>query len=395
MSDFELCLPEAGGAPTLIPSVGLERRLDFRCRFPDPPERKGAEVQSLVVHLHVHYGETLGLLLASLERCLPGLGRFRLLVSVTSSQLAASLEPQLRASAVVQAAASWDLVVTRNLGRNIGPLLVDLWPRLRQADLLLHLHGKRSPENPWGDGWFEALLATLLPGSEVVGRIRRTFSAGDALGLLVPQAPPFLRPHLNWGNNFELARLLATWHPGGERLSRLAPLLFPAGMMMWCRPRALQHLAEQLASHDSLPLEPIRVDGTSLHATERLVVHSCEAAGLSWALITAESPAPGLPAAELSVWTPLPETFLQVAAQRLVAAEALKQEHSENLAALQACRAELQREAAARVGAEERTRLAVEAARVSATQLAALQRTRSWRWTAWLRWLGRRFWLGG
>lgn len=416
MSDFELCLPEAGGPPTLIPSVALERRLDFRCRFPHVPDRQVVAEAPLLVHLHVHYGETLAPLLASLERCLPGLGPFSLLLSVTSSELASSLEGQLRGSPVVQAAAACELVVTRNLGRNIGPLLVDLWPRLRQADLLLHLHSKRSPQSPHGEEWLESLLAALLPSPEVVGRIRRTFSAQSTLGLLLPQAPDFLRHYLNWGNNFELARLLALWHPGGQRLSRLAPLLFPAGMMLWCRPRALQHLADQLASQDSLPLEPIRVDGTSLHATERLVVHSCEAAGLGWALITAEAPPPGLPAASLSVWNPLPEEFLQLSAEGLAAAEVQRLRLERCFGELEACREALQIADAARLGAEEQIQRALEAARaqealraaeaqqaaerieradaarrMAEAQLAAKQASQGWRWIPRLRRLLKRF----
>ena len=315
--DFELCLAEAGGLPTLIPAPALQQRLDFRCRFPSASEPPAEPLPPVVVHLHIHYLELASPLLAALERCLTALQPFSLLVSTTSSQRAADLAPVLEASAAAQAASARELVVTRNIGRNLGPLLVELWPRLREAPLLLHLHGKRTPQNRLGGPWLEALLATLLPGPQEVAALRASFQQHPSLGLVIPEAPVALRSFLNWGNNFELASLLADWHPEGLPLSRLAPLVFPAGMMLWCRPAALQPLARQLTEQGNLPLEPLRVDGTSLHAAERLVVHSCEAVGLDWALIASQAPRSGLTPARFSVWKPEEELFLQATSQWL------------------------------------------------------------------------------
>jgi hypothetical protein len=371
-ADFELCLAEAGGLPTLVPSAALQRRLDFRCRYPLRPSADPGEAACLVVHLHIHYLDTAPVLLEALERCLPALQPFSLLVSTTSSERAAALRPCLESSAVAAAASSLDLVVTGNIGRNIGPLLVELWPRLRQAPLLLHLHGKRSPESRVGEQWLQRLLSTLVPGPAAVAAIRATFAQVPALGLLMPEAPAPLRAYMNWGNNFELASLLAAWHPPGEPLSRLAPLLFPAGMMFWCRPAALQFLADQLANQGTLPLEPLRVDGTSLHATERLVAHSCEAAALEWALISPEAPPAGLAPARFSVWTPQEEAFLQATALWVHGARRQGLEQGRQLRGLQERleqglveRQQLQQELRRRVeewqgGAEERQQAAVE-----------------------------------
>lgn len=310
-ADFALCLGQAGGLPTLIPSRALQRRLDFRCRYEGSGLLDPGEGVPLVVHLHIHYLETAPQLLEALRRCLPALQPFSLVVSTTSGERAEGLRSLLEASAAAAAATEVDLQVTRNLGRNLGPLLVELWPRLRQAPLLLHLHGKRSLESQLNDQWLVQLLATLVPSASVVAAIRQRFAQHPTLGLLIPEAPEELQSFLNWGGNFELASLLASWHPPGQPLSRLAPLVFPAGMMFWCRPAALQPLAQQLAEQGNLPLEPLRVDGTSLHASERLVAHSCEAVGLEWALINREPPSAALAPARFSVWQPQEEAFLQ------------------------------------------------------------------------------------
>lgn len=398
-SDWALCLPEAGGLPTLVPTPGLEERLDFRCLPPREAPAPGTD-ERLVVHLHCHYPETLAVLLERLALCLAAQRRLVLLVTTTSSKTAAAIEPVLRVSSFVDCCERWDLLVCSNIGRNVAPLLAEVWPRLRETDLLLHLHGKRSLESRLYDDWLHSLLVTLLPDPATVELLRQTFQTCPSLGLVMPQAPESLRPYLNWGGNFELARMLATWHPRELTLSRLAPLVFPVGMMFWCRPKALQPLADLVAGLPSLPLEPIPFDGTSLHAIERLLAHGCEASGHDWALITASPPLAGVTPARISVWNPLQEDFLQTTALALRASVRqrmedlrlqadleqrleLRQDELERLLDQQARQSEAWHQCDQQRMVAEQARLRMEA------ELVGIQASRSWRWFAWLRRLRR------
>ena len=198
--------------------------------------------------------------------------------------------------------------VCPNRGRNLGPLLLHLWPELQQEDLVLHLHGKRSKETDLGDAWLDQLLKRLLPDGETVLALRQRFHNDPRLGVVMPQPPDLIRPYLNWGMNFELAGQVA--HGMGLRLHRDAVLAFPAGGMFWARPAALTPLTKGLGVIETLPPEPLAVDGSSLHAIERLVAHACEASGHHWRLACEASPA-GSSASSFSVLASQPEEFQQ------------------------------------------------------------------------------------
>jgi lipopolysaccharide biosynthesis protein len=57
----------------------------------------------------------------------------------------------------------------------------------------------------------------------------------------------------------------------------------PVGTMFWARPEALAPLLRLGLTWDDYPLEPLPVDGTMLHALERLLVLVAEHAGYQYA----------------------------------------------------------------------------------------------------------------
>ena len=129
----------------------------------------------------------------------------------------------------------------------------------------------------------------------------------------MPQPPEFIRPYLNWGSNFELAQRLAV--PLSSPIRRDAALIFPAGGMFWFKPAALAPLVECLNTIGELPPEPLAVDGSSLHALERLAPHACEASGHHWKLFCEKTTIPATtPAASLSVLAPQTEVYQRATA---------------------------------------------------------------------------------
>ena len=315
--DLALNITHPHGMPTLVPSPALEQHWDWRLiqAQADGPNGSGPNANSLpplAVHLHVHYLETLPQLLAALNACRSGLQGLRLWISTDSSAKAQSITTTLQQHPIAEQVSSLSVRVCANRGRNFGPLLLQLWPELQQEALVLHLHGKRSRETNLGDAWLAQLLTCLLPDGDTVLALRQQFHSDPNLGVVMPQPPELIRPYLNWGMNFELARQLA--RAMGQQLHRDAVLVFPAGGMFWARPAALAPLTKCVQALETLPPEPLAVDGSSLHAIERLVAHACEGSGHHWRLACERHPAAGSNISPLSVLTPLPDELQQATA---------------------------------------------------------------------------------
>ena len=311
--DLDLNIAHPYGMPTLVPSPALEQHLDWRLMPAQGnglvgPRIKASPLPPLAVHLHVHYLETLPKLLNALSACRTGTQGLRLWISTDRSAKADAITAALQQHPIATQATTIAVRVCPNRGRNLGPLLLHLWPELQQEALVLHLHGKRSKETDLGDVWLEQLLKRLLPDGQTVLALRQRFHNDPQLGMVMPQPPELIRPYLNWGMNFELACQLA--HGMGLRLHPDAVLAFPAGGMFWARPAAIAPLTKCLAIMETLPQEPLAVDGSSLHAIERLVAHACEASGHHWRLACEASPAASI-ASSLSVLTSQPEEFQQ------------------------------------------------------------------------------------
>jgi lipopolysaccharide biosynthesis protein len=387
--DLELNVAHPHGTPTLVPSRGLERRLDLRLEPQWGQPDRNTSPQRLAVHLHVHYLDTLAPLLEALNRCREGLAGYDLWVSTDSSDKASAIRSHLEGEAQVR--------VCSNRGRNLGPLLTALWPELRGYDLLLHLHGKRSVESDLGVSWRQELLTTLLPDSGTVLQLRQSFERNSNLGLVMPQPPELIRPYLNWGANFEMAGQLT------ERLRRplhrSAVLVFPAGMMFWCRPAVLEPLTGLCPE---LPPEPLGVDGTSLHALERLVVHSCEYAQLQWRLVCRQPPElASCEPTSLSVWDAQPAAYLEATASL---ASRVREEHEQRTCAetnLERCSEQLEQHIIETgkqlTAADEQLRAADQQIRELMEKVAerderlhAIRRSLSWTLTRPLRWLKER-----
>ena len=89
-------------------------------------------------------------------------------------------------------------------------------------------------------------------------------------------------PHLSdWDHNREIAEHLA------KRMGLADPLPpflnFPIGAMFWARPQALEPLLALGLNWSDYPDEPLAIDGTILHAIERLLPFAARHAGYRYA----------------------------------------------------------------------------------------------------------------
>ena len=107
--------------------------------------------------------------------------------------------------------------------------------------------------------------------------ILRVFAEEPRVGLVFAEDP-----HLNgWDENLEIAEALAA------RMKLGGPLPmhfdFPIGTMFWARLDALTPLIRLNLHADDFPAEPLPIDGTLLHALERIIPFAAADAGFDYA----------------------------------------------------------------------------------------------------------------
>ena len=214
------------------------------------------------LHVHAHYPdlipELLGCLANNISEC-------DLFISTSRNEDLGLLQGLL---------APYDkgevqMSVVPNRGRDIGPFLTEYKWLNENYDLIGHIHTKKTPHHPPAVGqiWRKFLWHNLIgEGYAMMDWIAKHFEDDPNLGLVFPDDP-----HLVgwWRNNKGTAKRLGL--KMGSTLNLPDAFDFPIGTMFWCRPKALRPLFELGLTWDDYPLEPVPIDGTLLHALERLL----------------------------------------------------------------------------------------------------------------------------
>ena len=243
----------------------------------EPSRANPVSAVRTALHIHLHYPE----LAEGILKCLAVNGTaLDLFVSTTSNEKAADLAERFgkyqRGPVVVR--------TCPNRGRDIGPMLTLFAEALQSYDVVGHLHGKRSLaltsvglSTDLGVIWHEFLLQHLVGDKfPMVDIILERFAANPRLGLVFPEDPNLT----GWSLDRDLAIELA---------ARMDPTMvvpkfidFPIGTMFWARPAALRPLFDLKLGLDDFPEEPVPIDGTMLHALERLFPVICNHAGFEF-----------------------------------------------------------------------------------------------------------------
>jgi glycosyltransferase involved in cell wall biosynthesis len=168
--------------------------------------------------------------------------------------------------------------VVPNRGRDIGPFLSAFGDVIMNYEVVGHIHGKRSAWGPEiGDRWREFLWQHLLGDKHPMADIiLRLFAADQKLGLVFAEESALS----DWDDNLEIAKALASKMGLSQALPRFFE--FPGGTMFWARPRALKRMFALNLSWDDYPSEPLPMDGTILHALERLLPFVAREEGYSF-----------------------------------------------------------------------------------------------------------------
>ena len=221
----------------------------------------------IAVHLHLFY-------LEMLPEFASRLGQLKrdhtLLVSVPEGKADAALEHKIRAffpppvRVVVSA--------VPNRGRDIAPMLCTFRDELRRSDYFCHLHSKKSPHFCRSAAWNRALLDGLLGSAERINAILARLST-DAKAVYVDAAKyTEPDPFTGWNADYAPAKALLRRRFPELDIADFPVIDFPHGTMFWGRTAAFHRLWEQNWDYADFPAEPLGLDGTELHALERLML---------------------------------------------------------------------------------------------------------------------------
>jgi Rhamnan synthesis protein F len=271
--------PMPGFHPTVFPMFhtceGPPRRdpfVDFLQKgLPDGPwlqgviqdcgQRKAAA--RVALHLHAFYPELV-----------PGIVE-RLDCNASSPDLFISVATPKAAAEVRKALCGYrgrlcDLQVTPNLGRDFGPLLTQFGQTLcSDYDIVGHVHTKKSvhvADRQIAEAWNIFLLENLIGGERggaMLDTILSAMELDSGIGLVFPDDPNVI----SWTENRRLAEDFATRMKLGDLPEQFN---FPVGSMFWVRSSVLSRFVELDLAWGDYPPEPVPIDGTMVHAIERL-----------------------------------------------------------------------------------------------------------------------------
>jgi lipopolysaccharide biosynthesis protein len=248
---------------------------DFALEVPFGVLAGESRIDRVAVIIHIFYPD---LTAAILEKVRNIPVRADLFISTDTQDKA----ERIRQVADAHTSGSTEIRVMPNIGRDVAPTFVGFRDVFDRYEVFLHLHSKKSPHDGLLAGWREYLLENLLGSREVVDSILLLFEQED-VGIVFSQHLPAVRPLLNWGYDYDLAKQLLK--RAGVELRKDLVLEFPSSSFFWGRSSAIRPLLDLELTWSDFPAETGQVDGTVAHAIERSILFFAEAAGFRWAKV--------------------------------------------------------------------------------------------------------------
>lgn len=180
-----------------------------------------------------------------------------------------------------------DVTVIENRGRDVSSLLVSTKEYIEKYDYVCFMHDKKVGQldvSIKGEAFSYKCFENLLKSKCYVKNVINTFEKNEKLGILMPPPPNFAEYYptlgaVDWGENYsntvELAGKLDLHVKFEESKEPVSPL----GTMFWFRPKAMRKLYDQNWEYEDFPEEPNKLDGSLLHAIERIYSFVVQDAG--------------------------------------------------------------------------------------------------------------------
>ncbi|WP_300246918.1 rhamnan synthesis F family protein [Methylovulum sp.] len=233
---------------------------------------------AVALHIHAYYIDDLPSFLSRLGR----VGRDLWLCITTDTNKKAKT---IRA-VVDSFSFNADIEVVTNRGRDIGPFIMSMKKHLPRFDIIGHFHfkGSKHIEQSVVLQWQNFVNNTLIGNSgEILNELLCAFEKNPKIGLLFPEDPC----SVSWTKNFSYGQELMD--KLGIKRELPKEIEFPGGNMFIARTAALMPLMDYDWQWSDFMAEPVPIDGTLLHAIERITPIVCEEAGYQW--LTVHNPA--------------------------------------------------------------------------------------------------------
>lgn len=208
---------------------------------------------------------------------------FKVYVSTNTEEKKAIIKAAFREFGLAAA-----VKVLPNRGWDIAPFLLGFAEEMREHDICLKLHGKRSRHGyrgERGNAWRKHLLSGLLGHPGNVAYVVDSFSAYPDLGIaMMPHWRGVGRNVNVVGANF--LHMQGLMRQIGLSISPDQQIEFPSGSMFWFRRSALAPLFDLgLTWSDFNRCRPRDLDATIAHGVERCVLMYAAKAGFKWAFL--------------------------------------------------------------------------------------------------------------
>lgn len=179
-----------------------------------------------------------------------------------------------------------NLSIVPNRGRDMGTLLVGAAQVIPQYEYIGFVHDKKSNHlkpATVGEGFFVKEMENMVGSKIYVSNVLDTFAQNPKLGMLSPMKPNhgefYNGVGKEWGDNFEITKKLADELGVSVSIDSKYPPIAPFGDYFWFRTDALAQLWKKKWDYSDLPEEPVGLDGTLLHAIERIYPFIAQNAG--------------------------------------------------------------------------------------------------------------------
>lgn len=229
---------------------------------------------AIAVQAHVFYPEFVEEIAGKLS-ALPW--KYDLYISTDTQEKAEEIRNTLKKHSSARVS---QVSVYPNKGRDVVPFLKQLGPVAEKYKYFCHIHTKKSLHTDLGDVWREYLYQNLMGNETILREIFHQFETRPDVGVIFPDNMDVVRHCVEWGSNRDIAE---------KHLSRMgltAQLpddpMFTAGNMFWARVDAVKNLLSFPYAEDDFPAEGAQIDGTLMHAIERLWLYVAKANGYTY-----------------------------------------------------------------------------------------------------------------
>lgn len=230
--------------------------------------------KKIALHIHLYYEDMVMDLASRLRDCRFQLDLFVSVRNRSGYDTAMQTFSQFNGNLTVR--------MMPNRGRDIGPLLTGFSAELLNYDIIGHVHTKKSLFNDNRDSierWTSFLYGNTLSSEyPIINTVIETLIKENNLGLVFPDDPNIFTSDINK----EL--MIGVLNKLNISIDVPKYINFPAGTMFWAKKEVLKPFFDLNLDWVDYPSEPLKNDGTTLHAIERCFPMVAQSVGYDYAV---------------------------------------------------------------------------------------------------------------